>query len=184
MRKGGAADLCFAQEDPAVELVNHAGDIHARLRIGRNAVVLIDRCRTGVVGRERQCEIVVIAGEKGIEVGGTTADILIGLVAVVNPEVICRARQELHEPLCSGVAEGVRITAAFCLDKAGEEIHVEIVVLTGVGEHLVEVCLTEFCVLEFGGLQRWALRRGELVDAGGRSGWFSMLEISLGASSR
>jgi hypothetical protein len=69
----------------AIEIVNNAGDVAARLAIRRNAVILIDRGRPGVVRRQRECQVVVVALEQRVQIRGATVDVLLCAKAVRHP---------------------------------------------------------------------------------------------------
>ena len=62
-RPSSARYLAAASQHPAVELVDHACDVCASFVVGRNAMVLVHRGRPGVVGSEREGDVVVIAPE-------------------------------------------------------------------------------------------------------------------------
>src|SRR5579862_215892 len=127
----------------AVEFVDHARHVELGFAIGRDAMVLVYRGRSGVVGRQRQGEVVVVAGEQGVEVGGSALDVLIGTKAVVDAEVGGGGGHQLHQALGSSAADGMGISVALGLHHAGEKIAVDVVVDAGLGKHLTEVILSE-----------------------------------------
>ena len=143
--------FALASDDATVELVDDTSYVGASLVVGRDTVVPVYCGGTGVVGSKGEGNVVVVATEQFIEVGGATADILIGGEAVVNAEPSGGAWHELHETSRTGMAESVSVAVAFRFDNAGEEIGVEVVMFSGVGEHEVEVgwgklCVRPFCV--------------------------------------
>ena len=147
--------------------MDDAGDVSAGLVVGRDAVVLLDSGGAGVVGGQSEGQLVVVAGEEGIEVGGAAADVLVGLEAVGDTKLGGGGGHELHEAAGSGGADGAGVAVALGLDQAGEQIHVEVVLAAGAGEHLAEVFGGELGV--GGGLGR---RRdgGEVYGRGRRIG--------------
>jgi hypothetical protein len=135
----GVTGLGLAGEDAAVELVDDAGDVGAGLAVGRDAVVLVDGGGAGVVGGESEGEVVVVVGEESVDVGGATADVLLGLESVVDAEVAGGGGHELHEASGAGAADGLGVAVGLGFDDAGEEVDVEVVVGAGAGEDFGEV---------------------------------------------
>ena len=74
MPAGAASGGEFA----AIELADDAGDVSAGLGVGRDAVVAVDGGGAGVVGGEREGDVVVVAGEELVEIGGAAGDVLVG----------------------------------------------------------------------------------------------------------
>jgi hypothetical protein len=140
-----AFGLGFAGEHAAVELVNHARHVSLCFVVGRDAVIAIDGERAGVVGREREGHVVVVAGEERVEIGGAATDILLRLKAVCDAEFIGGSGHELHEAARSSAADGADVAAAFSLDDAGEQVFVHIVRGAGFGEDLVQIGGREGC---------------------------------------
>lgn len=102
-------------------------------------MVPINRGGSGVVGREGQSEIFVIAGEQCIEICRAAADVLIGCVGIVDAELSGGGGHELHESLGSGTATGAGVASAFSVHDAGEQIDIEVVVRAGAGEYLGKI---------------------------------------------
>ena len=163
---GVAKSFVLTSDDAAIEFVDDAGYVGAGLAIGRDAVVFVHGGGTGVVGGEGDSNVVVITAEQFVEIGGAAADVLVGSEAVVYAEVGGGAWHELHETACTSMADGVSVAVALGFDDAGEEVGVEVVVFSGVGEHEVQVGWGEFCVYPFcvcpglrrlgvGGSRRW-----------------------------
>ena len=140
-----ANSFALAGADAAIELVDDAGHVDAGLVVGRNPVVFVDRCWAGVVGGECERYVVVIAAQKLVEVGRASANILVGGEAVGYAEVGGGAGHELHEATGASVADSVGIAVALGFDDAGEEVGIEVVLLSGVGKHEVEVGGGELC---------------------------------------
>ena len=62
----------------AVEFADDAGDVGAGFGVGRDAVVAVDGGGAGVVGGDCEGDVVVVAGEELVEIGGAAADVLFG----------------------------------------------------------------------------------------------------------
>jgi hypothetical protein len=131
--------LLFALGDAAVELVDDAGDVGAGFAIGRDAVVAVNGVGAGVVGGESEGEVVVVAGEELVKIGGSALEVLGGLEAVLDTELVGCAGHQLHESLGSGAGDGAGLATAFSFDDGGEEIFIDVVVGAGGGEELGEV---------------------------------------------
>lgn len=63
-----APQLGLAGQDPAVEFVNHAGYIGARLGVWRNPVVFVDGFRPCVICGQRQSEVIVIVRQQRVKI--------------------------------------------------------------------------------------------------------------------
>lgn len=133
MRRG------FARQDAAIEFVNDAGHIGARFTVGWNSVVFINGGGAGVICGEGEREIVVIAGEQPIEIGGAAADILVRLKTIFDAEARRGTGHELHEALRACTADGMNVAAALCFDDASKQIDIYIVHGACLSEHLVEI---------------------------------------------
>jgi len=139
---GGGAALAgqgFAGEDAAVELVDDARYVDAGFVVGRDAAVPIDGSRARVVGGESDGDVVVVAHEELVEIGGAATNVFVGTEAIVDALFGGGFRHELHEAAGAGAADGVGVAVAFGFDDAGQQVFVEVVLLSGLGEHLVEV---------------------------------------------
>ena len=147
----------FAGSNAAVEFVDDAGDIEARFAVRRDAVPAIDSGGAGVVGGEREGEIVVVALEQAVEVGGSAVYVLAGREGVGYSELGGSARHELHEALGSGAAYGVGVVAALFADNGGEQVGVEVVLRSGGGYKLMQLGFGQFFfVLLLGGSGGWS----------------------------
>ena len=140
-----ANSFALAIADAAIELVDDAGHVGPGLMVGRNAVIFVNGSGAGVVSGESQRDVVVIAPEKLIEVSGAPSDILIGREAVGDAKVGGGAGHKLHEAACAGVAYSVGIAVALGFNDAGQEVGIDVVVLSGVGKHEVEIGGGELC---------------------------------------
>ena len=138
-------------------------------------MVLVDRCGTGVVGGQSQREVVVIAGEQRVEVGGAPAHILVGLEAVldakvaavpgiscIRPRAPARLTARALPPLSAFTTLASRSTSRLCSWPALVSIS-----LRSAGDSL-RLC---------GGDRREHWRRGQAVGGGG-SGTISTDAIS------
>jgi len=171
----GGVDRCFmrlrcADLDAAVEFVDHAGYVSAGFAIGRNTVIAIDGRGAGVVSRQRQRHVVAIAREQSIQISRAACDVLRGLKAVCDSEAARGGRHQLHEPLGARMADRACVSAAFGLDDAGQQVHVEVVIFACAREDLGEIGLTQLLIERLlrsrsrSGLnRRW--RSGELLDS-------------------
>ena len=74
MGAGGEGWICGALA--AIELADDAGDVGAGFGVGRDAVVAVDGGGAGVVGGDGEGDVVVVAGEELVEIGGAAADVL------------------------------------------------------------------------------------------------------------
>ena len=124
--------------DAAVEFANNPRYIQPRLTIGWDSVPAIDCSGASVVGGESKREVVVVALKEGVEVGGSTIDVLIRDEGVGDSELGCGSRHELHQALSTGAADGARVTAALCADHAGEQIGVEVMCGSCMSEELMD----------------------------------------------
>ena len=61
----------------AVELADYPRYIHPGLAIRGHSVILVHRCRTGVISRQRQCQMIVIPQQQRIQIGRAAIDVLI-----------------------------------------------------------------------------------------------------------
>ena len=77
----------FARQHAAVELVDHPRNVGVGLVIGRDTVVLVYCAGPGIVGGQRQRQVVVIAGQQRIQIGRAAANILVRLIAVFHAQV-------------------------------------------------------------------------------------------------
>ena len=118
----------------AVELEDDAGDVGASLAEGRDAVEAIDGGGAGVVGGEREGDVVVVAGEQVVEVGGAAVYILLGDEGVGDAELGGGGGHELHEALGAGAGDGVGAAVALGVDDGGEEVGIDAVALAGLFE--------------------------------------------------
>src|SRR5208337_3677289 len=82
-----------------VEVANDAGDVGSGFVVGRNAVVLVDALRPGVVGGEGFDEIEVVTLEQFAEITGSGVDVSLRVEGVVHAELRRGLRHELHESL-------------------------------------------------------------------------------------
>ena len=134
----------------SVEFGDHAGDVGAGLAEGWDAVEAVDGGGAGVVGGEREGDVVVVAGEERVEIAGAAVDVLVGEEGVVDAELGGGRGHELHEAAGSGARDGVREAVAFRVDDGGEEFGVDVVDGAGVGEEFVELGRGGLRVGEFG----------------------------------
>ena len=86
VRDGGEGQRGRCGALAAVEFADDAGDVGAGFAEGWDAVVLVDGAGAGVVGGEREGEVVLVALEERVEVGGAAVDVLAGLEAVGDAE--------------------------------------------------------------------------------------------------
>jgi hypothetical protein len=123
----------------AFELVHDANDVGAGFAIGGDAMVAVDGGRASVVGGEREGEIVVVAGQELVEVGGAAGDVLVGSEGVRDAKLLGGAGHELHEAAGSGTGDGIGAASAFSFHDAGEEFDVDVVLRSGLAEELMDV---------------------------------------------
>src|ERR1700678_550282 len=71
----GGGEGCRGGALAAIEFADAAGDVGAGLGVGRNAVVAVDCSGAGVVGGDGEGDVVVVAGEQLVEVGGAAGDV-------------------------------------------------------------------------------------------------------------
>ena len=120
------------------------------------------RCRRA----ESERDVVVVAGEELVEVGGAPGDVLVGAEGVVDTEGGGGSGHELHEAAGSGAGDGQGLSAGFGVDDGQEEVEVDVVLGSGVGEEVMDAgCGGGFdggcCRREGGG--GWV---GERLDVG------------------
>jgi hypothetical protein len=134
----------FEGELAALELIHDTDDVGAGFAKGRDAVIAVDGGGACVVGGECEGQTVrvvegVVAIEELIEVGGAAGDVLVGTEGVVDPELLGGAGHELHEATGSGAGDGVGVETAFGADDAGQEVGINVVPDTGLGDELRNV---------------------------------------------
>ena len=91
--------LGFARQYSAIELVNDTRHIDSSLAVRGNAVVLIHRLRTGVVGSQSQRHVVVVASEQRIQIRCPAAHVFVRLEAVRNAQALGGCGHQLHQAL-------------------------------------------------------------------------------------
>lgn len=159
----------FAGQDATIEFMDDARDVGVSFGVWRNAVVASDRVRAGVIGGQRHCEIIVIAGEERVEVSGPAAHILIWLKTVIDAEACSGRGHKLHQALGSGMADGAGVAVTFGLDNAGEQVDVKVMRGSGTSEHFAQIGGGKPGVgLWSGGRQRSRTRRRfrQLIEGG------------------
>src|SRR5215469_15940555 len=75
----------------ALELGHHARNVCTRLAIRRNAVILVDRGRTRVIGSECERKVVVVARQQRVEIGRAAVYVLVRLKAVLDAKIARRS---------------------------------------------------------------------------------------------
>ena len=135
-----------------VEVADDAGYVGFGLVIRRDAVVLFDALRPGVVGGEGLDEIEVVALEEFAEIAGTGLDVGLRVESVVDAKLRGGLGHELHEPLGAFGRDGADVESALGADDAGDEIGVELVGSAG-------------------GLYGFTQIEGLRSDVGGRAGF-------------
>ena len=143
---GGLGGCCCALGDgglalAAVELADDAGDVGAGFGEGRDAVVAVDGSWAGVVGGDGEADVVVVAGEELVEVGGAAGDVLLGREGVVDAEDGRGGGHQLHEALRAGAGDGAGVAVRFGMDDGGEQVGVDVVQVSSTVKHRLDGCL-------------------------------------------
>ena len=133
------AARCLASPHAPIELVNHSRHIDPRFVIRRNAVIFVHCRRSRVVGGQSQRKVVVIPGQQRIEISRAAAHILARLETVLHAQVGRPSPASVASAARAGAAHGAGIAIALGLHHAGQQIHIEVVRLAGLGQHLVEI---------------------------------------------
>ena len=128
----GGGSRGFGGEFLFVEVADDAGDVGFGFVVGRDAVVLFDALRAGVIGGEGFDEIEVVAFEEFAEIAGAGFDVGLGVEGVFHAELGSGLRHELHESLRAFGGDGADVESAFGADDAGDEIGIESVGSAGV----------------------------------------------------
>ena len=91
--------------DRSIEIANDPRHIEASLAVRRNAMPTIDRRRPGVISGQRQRQVVVVAGQQGIEITRAARDILIG-------PADCRLRPAAPQSSASAASAPARLSCS------------------------------------------------------------------------
>jgi len=153
-----------------VEVADDAGDVGFGFEVGRDAAVLVDAPRSGIVGGEGFDEVEVIALEEFAEIAGAGLDVGLGIEGVVHAELRGGLGHELHEALRAFGGDGADIESAFGADDAGDEIGIEFVGAAGgfYGFGEIEGTGRDGCGGLGIGVWSWIVGKGfEVVDFGG-----------------
>jgi len=86
----------FIGEFLFVEVANDAGDVGFGFVVGRNAVVLVDALRAGVVGGESFDEVEVVALQEFAKITGAGFDVGLRVKGVADAELGSGLGHKLH----------------------------------------------------------------------------------------
>src|SRR5690348_6913647 len=105
-------------------LFEHLYDIAPRLEVRGNAFIAFHGARPGVIGREGERGIAVIANQQLAQELGAALGVLFGEICVY-PQIRSRPRHKLHEPYRAFYGDGVLPEIRFGSRYAADEFRFE-----------------------------------------------------------
>ena len=75
-----------------------------------------------------------LAGEQVVEVGGSAVDVLVGTERILDAERGRGRGHELHQAASSNARDGIRVTSGLSVDQRGEEVGVDVMCCSCLGE--------------------------------------------------
>ena len=111
-----------------------ARDIGSRLAERRYAVVMVDCPRTGVVRCQSQCDVVAVAGQQRVQVGGAALNVLLCRERILHAKADGGRGHQLHEAARAGPGDSrTNPASAFGVDDRGQQVGIHVMLSTGAG---------------------------------------------------
>src|SRR5579875_2134028 len=131
----GRHALCISP----VKFMNDSRHIKSGFPVGRNPMPVVYRRGASVISGQGECQVIVILFQQSVEIRGPTVDILVRCKTVTYAERRGRFWHKLHQAPRAGTADCMQISTAFCMDDAGQQVYIQVMLFSRAGQNLMHI---------------------------------------------